>query len=533
MKIEIENFAGIAPRIAARRLADNMAQIAHNCVFRGKELRALKEPLDFEVPINPSSKTIGIYQGDLLQFSEYVDYARSPVANDAFDRLYYTDSAYPKVRSGAAIYRLGIPRPSAAPGATPTDAPATDDEILNQETIYYVFTYVDDFGAEGPPSLPSSAVVRVLDTPVDLTFPATPAGDYNFGAGAKIRIYRSNTGTEDTAFQFVAEIAFAATVYTDSVPNAELAEVLPSSTWIGPPDDTWSTGPLKGLTDMGNGVFAGFSGRTLHFCEPYLPHAWPLDYRKTVQHDIVGVVYISTGLLVLTTSKPYLVVGTHPAAYTLSPIEGDAEYPCLSKNSIVDMGDYAIWVTNRGLAMGRGTNVSLITEEYFDESHWLSYKPESILGVAHLGAYIGFWNDTATGDNGSFIFDLSAGANAFSTTGVWTDAVYHNPYDDKAYIKYNGSGHQWDGGDRFAYCWRSKLFTLPYDTAFMWLEMVGDFTGLSVRIGYGDDETTFEIADRYTVIPAVAPRNEWWIEVTGIEPITYLALMEDIGEVDE
>ena len=36
---------------------------------------------------------------------------------------------------------------------------------------------------------------------------AVPSGDYNFGGNAKKRVYRSNTGSTNTTFQFVAEVA--------------------------------------------------------------------------------------------------------------------------------------------------------------------------------------------------------------------------------------------------------------------------------------------------------------------------------------
>ena len=51
----------------------------------------------------------------------------------------------------------------------------------------------------------------------------------NFGssAGTK-RIYRSNTGSNTTAFQFVAEVAMATTSYDDTSNNDELAEIIPS-----------------------------------------------------------------------------------------------------------------------------------------------------------------------------------------------------------------------------------------------------------------------------------------------------------------
>ena len=46
---------------------------------------------------------------------------------------------------------------------------------------------------------------------------------------------------------------------------------------------------MKGLTAIGNGIFAGFSGKRLCFSEPFLPHAWPVAYRITLEDEIVGI----------------------------------------------------------------------------------------------------------------------------------------------------------------------------------------------------------------------------------------------------
>ena len=48
-------------------------------------------------------------------------------------------------------------------------------------------------------------------------------------------------------------------------------------------------GPLQGLTYISNGIMAGFAGRQVCLSVPYLPHAWPISYRYTLDEDIVGV----------------------------------------------------------------------------------------------------------------------------------------------------------------------------------------------------------------------------------------------------
>ena len=40
---------------------------------------------------------------------------------------------------------------------------------------------------------------------------------------------------------------------------------------------------------VANGVFAGFTGKRFCLSEPYLPHAWPIAYRITLEEDIVAI----------------------------------------------------------------------------------------------------------------------------------------------------------------------------------------------------------------------------------------------------
>ncbi len=532
MNISIENFSGIAPLVDKRRLAPELAQIAEDCVFDEKTLRPLRAPLPLAQAVSANTKTLQWYQSALLEYAEYVDIVKTPVLNDAHDRLFLTDSAYPKVKSGASTYRLGIPRPTAPPGtvAVVIPDPDSDEQLLESDTVFYVFTYVDSFGAEGPNSPVSTILDKVRDTDVYLTFPAVPSGNYNFGSGALIRIYRSNTGSSDTEFQFVSQQPITTATWTDSVANALLQEVLPSATWIGPPDDdeVWTDGPLQGLTAMPNGVLAGFSGKTIHFCEPKLPHAWPLAYRISVQDNVVGLVHIASGLLVLTEGKPVLIVGSDPQSFDAIPLQGEAEHPCIAKQSIVDMGDYAIYATDRGLALAEGNKVVLATEQLIDKEDWVLCTPTSVVANSHLGRYVAFY-DTGTVQAG-VIFDPSGGKNALTTTTQWADAMYHSPFNGSLYVKQGTSIGEWDAGIELTYTWKSKNFILPQATSFSFFELLGDVTSTTVTFGHGGFSFEITATKRFSILPGVFPVNEWWVQLVGTDNLLFAGLYEDMGE---
>ena len=219
-------------------------------------------------------------------------------------------------------------------GATFNDA----SSALTDFSTSYVYTFVTAYGEEGPPS-PASTVVTTDDNRViDLSGleTSTSKQNANFGSGAKKRIYRSNTGSNTTVFQFVAEVNMSTTIYEDTSKNADLEEIIPSTYWIGPPDDDttlYPDGPMKGLTALPNGVFAGFTGKRICFSEPFLPHAWPVIYRITLEDNIVAIGAAGNGLIVTTEGRPYLVSGTDPQSMTAFRME--AAQACLSKKSLV------------------------------------------------------------------------------------------------------------------------------------------------------------------------------------------------------
>ena len=141
-------------------------------------------------------------------------------------------------------------------------------------------------------------------------------GNHNLSTGARKRVYRANAGSNAAYFQLVADVPYTTTSITDNTASSALAEVLPSEGWIGPPDDNISLypdGPMEGLIPVGNGVFCGFAGTRLCFRSLFLPHAWPIQYRITIENEIVGISATNNGVIVMTTGFPYFRNGYRPS----------------------------------------------------------------------------------------------------------------------------------------------------------------------------------------------------------------------------
>jgi hypothetical protein len=204
------------------------------------------------------------------------------------------------------------------------------------ETRSYVVTHVTLIGEESAPS-PASAIVSVaVGDPVFLdNFPAHLAGTTHR------RIYRINTGSDGSEFQFVAEIPILTTDYTDTLDPSELGEVLPSESWLPPPDG------LSNITALPNGSLCGFLGKKLCFSEPGYPHAWPPEYQYSIDHTIVSIAAFGSSVAVCTDGTPYVFTGSHPRQ--MSPRRIKVNEPCIGRNSAINIGDRVVYVSPNGV----------------------------------------------------------------------------------------------------------------------------------------------------------------------------------------
>ena len=366
------------------------------------------------------------------------------------------------------------------------------DANIDFETSY-VYTFVTAYGEEGPPSAASTVVTTDDNQTVNLSNLETSSAKSNTNLSKK-RIYRSNTGSNTTAFQFVGEVTLATTTFTDTKKNNELAEVIPSTTWIAPPDDDtalYPDGPMKGLCALPGGVFAGFTGKRICFSEAFLPHAWPANYRITLEEEIVGMEVVSNGILVTTKSVPYLVTGSDPSSMTAIRIE--SSHANLNKRSLVDMGPYVIYASPDGLIAAEGTTVKNLTEGIITPSQWqASYYPATITGFMWEERYVGFYS-TGSG-YGGFIFDPRV---SDGTSFVDLDASglirggHTDPDDSQLYLIISNTIKKFQGSNTsLTYNWKSKEYVMAKPTSMGFAKVDAETYPVRVKV-YGDGSVIY------------------------------------------
>lgn len=532
--IEIENFSGFAKAVDPRKLNTEMATHCVNARFDTKQLTPWKSPRVESVGIVGADHNYGFRYNQKWYFSTHRrSFVKRLFAEDKYNRIIYTDpTSYPKVQSGDAVYALGIPTPGMlmAEATTPGDM----SSLLNVETRIYVVTFVDAWGAEGPPSMPSAAVTVGLNSVVRLTLPQIPAGPYNFSSGARKRIYRLNAGTSGSSFQYVSEVVHTATTFEDRVKSSDLQELLPSATWNSPPDNNgtmFPDGPLLGLCAMQGGFFAGYSGNTLYFSEIGLPHAWP--QRRTIPIDITGILSLGSGLFVGTKERPYIVDGTSPDSVVARPL--DAQQACLGEDTMVDMGGYALYASPDGLCAYENGQIAVVSETFFTREQWQQLKPASIRAFRYENKYVAVITDTTArtqvGATG-FIYDPQGDTAAFTffdfpiRNGWWDETV------DKAYVLMGTDLCVFNEGPERPLIWVSKIFRLARPTTLRCVKAIADSYPFVLTVK-SRGQTLYSVVindDQPRALPGRFKTDEYQIEISGTAKVSRVGLYQSFSE---
>ena len=455
--IKLEAFQGLAPRFSKRLLPPMSAQVASNTKLLAGEIRgfrALREEADLTGTATVVRRTIRI-PGSPDTYKSFdsrdVDILRSPLVNDSFSRYYWAGDGRPKYNTEADIVAgnpelfLGVP--------TPTSAPTVSPPVGTDETRAYVYTFVSEYGEEGPPSPPTVATGNAGQW--DLSALATTVPDAASRNIVSKNIYRTVAGNATTSFFFVATIPLADATYADNETSETVAanNLLESTTFIEPPVD------MEGFVVMPNGYLVGWAGRRLLFSEPYRPHAWPAEYELATEFDIVGLAVFGSTLVIGTESQPYFGQGVEPASFTTQKI--DAVEPCLSRRGMVSTMFGVYYPSINGLVLASGSGVSVITKDILTKEEWANFFPELIYAAQEGIQYIAF-----TASNRGFLYDPQEGANKLVTLDGFTnvEGIETDDYTGNVYLLANDRYEEFDpngGTERLNWRWYSKTYHFP------------------------------------------------------------------------
>ena len=529
--LDIVTMRGTMPRVEPHLLSDEVAVIARDCHFDHGVISPLEDDASagVELPIVPT--TLFHYGQHWFAWNKVVEAIRSPIAQDPYGRVYYTDGEYPKVTHAqiatggsnkpTAWYRLGIPAPGVPVGVGTITPPVggVDDDLTDDETRFYVDTFVTAMGEEGPPG-PVSGKVNIGIPGSSVTLMLSPPTTQNSNI-TKRRIYRSVSGGGLADYLLVAELPIAQASFVDIREDGELGPVLETYGYTMPPDG------MRGICQMANGICAGFVGNAVLFSEPFLPYAWPDKYKLTTEHDIVAIAAIDTALIVGTKGYPYIFQGVSPSSVTGQKL-AYVPQACVSGRSMVALDGVVLYASPDGLVGVGSDGGNLVTESIISRAQWQAMKPETMRAWYNEGKYV------ALTDTHGFIFDPKSGDFRW-LSGRW-DAAVPDMQLDALMLAKGSKVYRWQGGRTSKpMVWRSKEFVLP----------PGERLGCARVMSEEPDAIAFTlIVDGVRVFSLAAgevPKTgfrlpplrgrRWQVEVGGVAKVERVMLASSMAEV--
>lgn len=278
-------------------------------------------------------------------------------------------------------------------------------------------------------------------------------------------------------------------VYTfvDDFSFRSLLNILATDNYNAPPDD------LQGLAVLKTNILVGFVGNDLYFSEPDKFHAWPVEYKRSLEHNIVKVIPIAGDLIVLTDSYPYYVAGNDPR--TLSIQKADARYPCVSRRSVALTPTGVVFSSHDGLvSMGPLAGAQILSAKVHSSNTWnAALDPETVVGANYKETYF------AAHSAGSFVYEVLERGASFVNSDYTFTATWYDPLTNILYYTSgeNGDVYRWDDPTQptATLQWKSKTFITPLYTNVGAARVVADYTGAVFSSVWGTADINWEAAE--------------------------------------
>lgn len=362
----------------------------------------------------------------------------------------------------------------AAANTTVANALGVLDTIAPEVARSYLFTFIDEFGFETSPSLPSAIVTGPPDgtwtiSGLPTASPVSPPGK-NYPTIIAVNLYRTITGTT-TGGQFFLTVQYdfppfntagqagppPGGVYTDAFLDEYIAlnHTLFTAAFAPPLDN------MDGLISLPGGMLVGFTGNTIHFCEPDYPQAWPAEYDLSCQYDIQTLALWQQTLMVLTAGYPMTGNGNTPAGFTLAQVQ--VAEPCIARGSVITdlLGVY--YASQNGLVMLSYYGMVNQTLQMVTKNIWLAdFSAGDIVACRHRAQYLAM-----TGNGIGFIIDYTDQRQGIVHISTFADAdcIWNDVFTGDAYVCSGNKVYLWDNQDStdpgLVWRWRSKVFSLP------------------------------------------------------------------------
>lgn len=408
----------------------------------------------------------------------------------------------------------------------------------DMENRSYVYTFVTDFGEEGPPSPPSPPSDFRYDSSVKLSANFTvPAG---FKGINRVRVYRIVAGSGVAQPYFTKELGVSVSgqagsfTIVDDTAAVSLGESLPSTDWMPPPLG------LDGFTRLPCGSIAAFKGNTLYFSEPYLPHAWPAQYRRTVNFDIVGIAVVGQTLVIGTKGKPSVALGSGPDSMSVQEL--DVYAPALAKRGMCNIGSGVLYASTEGIVLVTASGAQVLTSSLFSKQAWMAAWSPTMAAVFNDHHAILFSSDPA---KPSLLLYLNNGILDVCPLSLRGRAPAFDPSDGTVQFVSGDfrSRFKYDAGAPMPYQWTSRIASARGAANMAGARVLASEYPVTLTVGYAgfangeaslrpDQTMAFQVAGPEPFrLPAGFQSRDWQITLSGTAPVQAVMLAESMDEL--
>jgi hypothetical protein len=316
----------------------------------------------------------------------------------------------------------------------------------------------------------------------------------------------------------------AGTTYNDHVTSSSLQEALPTANYDTPHPET------VGLKVHPGGFLVGYFDNVLCMSAQGAPHAFPLEYRKTMDYKITGITIFGTYVFVGTTGNPYFVWGNSPDAMTSTKLP--ATQSCVSKQGIADVGNGAVYPSPDGLIYVTGSGAKNITEGIFSRKDWQALQPETMLAFIWEGTYFCFFGDGSANVN-SFQLNPSNPELGVRFFGVHATSGYKDIEEDILYLVIDGEIEAFtEGTSAQIAVWKSGVRRQKKPTNFSLAQVIADDYPVLLRL-FADDVNRQEIVVQGPEIfrlVAGYKAIDWSLEIHTRKPVVEVTLANNMKE---
>lgn len=454
----ISHFGGIIPRLSDHMLAEYQATKAHDVKLRNGRLEAWRQPCQFGREPVKDAKMFWLYGCCMPSWTQIMDVA---TLGPDWGGYFFTDHCgnglyYSAVDSccNETVRKYGIAAPYNAPSVSAGSECGRDADARS-----YVYTCIDEHGAESAPS-PASNIVRVNDGTA-VTISGLTATDN----AKEINIYRAASGFREmngkvqtplTEYLYVDTIPARQTSYTDNIRTLALGAALETQYDRMPPDG------MTGLVSIGDQVrLAAFIRNRIFFSEQFQPHNWPAKYDLTLDHNIVRMMVQDQRIFVTTDSVPYIIDVSGCDDTRCTPVS-QLEMPlpdigCVRPHGAVMTEHGLFYASNIGIILLQSNGQwHIVTSRWFGQDEWHKLMPDTIR-MAYWEGYLVFATDMATfmlDINGKPYGDMQDGE--LCTLSIRPDDLLVSNTGKLLFLEDN-KVWVWDSGDSYLpYIWESR-----------------------------------------------------------------------------